>query len=203
MALALRVGGCRALTTFTLCHIAPSSTPPASHFSLPPLSSHTPTPCLFSPQLPQRFALSNSGLCRGRFQNLVTRASDGEAAAVSVEDPPTADPPTAKPEAEVSPVELLDFRVGRVLKAWKHPEADGLFVEEVDVGEEEGPRTIVSGLVGYVPLEEMQVGDASGAYGFSLLVWVFENLRLKMEKNSMRDKVSRLNERGQGELVLA
>ena len=31
-----------------------------------------------------------------------------------------------------------------------------LYVEEIDVGEEE-PRTIVSGLVKYVPLEDMQV----------------------------------------------
>lgn len=78
---------------------------------------------------------------------------------MSVADAPAA--PEAKPAApaaDVSPVELLDFRVGRVVKAWKHPEADGLYVEEVDVGEAEGPRTIVSGLVGYVPLEEMQVG---------------------------------------------
>ncbi|CAA6659717.1 unnamed protein product [Spirodela intermedia] len=40
---------------------------------------------------------------------------------------------------------LLDIRVGRVLRAWRHPEAESLFVEEVDVGEAE-PRTICSGL---------------------------------------------------------
>ncbi|GFH06080.1 predicted protein [Haematococcus lacustris] len=31
----------------------------------------------------------------------------------------------------------------------------GLYVEQIDVGEPE-PRTIVSGLVGFVPLEQMQ-----------------------------------------------
>lgn len=31
-----------------------------------------------------------------------------------------------------------------------------MYVEEIDLGEEEGPRTIVSGLVRWYPLEEMQ-----------------------------------------------
>eukprot|EP00850_Spirogloea_muscicola_P019929 SM000202S05900 [mRNA] locus=s202:255553:257448:- [translate_table: standard] len=53
-------------------------------------------------------------------------------------------------------VEGLDIRVGKVLKAWKHPEADSLYVEEVDVGEEDGPRTICSGLVNFVPEELLQ-----------------------------------------------
>jgi aminoacyl tRNA synthase complex-interacting multifunctional protein 1 len=58
-----------------------------------------------------------------------------------------------------SDLDLLDIRVGKILKAWKHPEADSLYVEEVDVGEAEGPRTICSGLVKYVPEEELQVGN--------------------------------------------
>lgn len=37
-----------------------------------------------------------------------------------------------------------------------------LYVEEVDVGEPE-PRTIVSGLVQYVPVEQMQVGQRGQA----------------------------------------
>lgn len=63
-------------------------------------------------------------------------------------------------ESEKDPVreaaEALDIRVGKVVKAWLHPEADSLYVEEVDVGEPE-PRTICSGLVNYVPLELLQV----------------------------------------------
>lgn len=50
----------------------------------------------------------------------------------------------------------LDIRVGRILKAWRHEEADSLYVEEVDVGESE-PRTICSGLVKYMPLHLLQV----------------------------------------------
>lgn len=37
----------------------------------------------------------------------------------------------------------------------KHPEADSLYVEKIDLGEEQ-PRTIVSGLVNYIPIEEMK-----------------------------------------------
>jgi tRNA-binding EMAP/Myf-like protein len=59
----------------------------------------------------------------------------------------------AAPAAAAPPVhELVDLRVGRVLKAYKHEEADKLYVEEVDVGEEE-PRQICSGLVPYMNAE--------------------------------------------------
>jgi tRNA-binding EMAP/Myf-like protein len=55
--------------------------------------------------------------------------------------------------AEPPPVhELVDVRVGKVLKCYKHEEADKLYVEEVDVGEEE-PRQICSGLVPYMNAE--------------------------------------------------
>ncbi|KAG6574842.1 Methionine--tRNA ligase, cytoplasmic, partial [Cucurbita argyrosperma subsp. sororia] len=49
----------------------------------------------------------------------------------------------------------LDIRVGLITKAQKHPDADSLYVEEIDVGEAQ-PRTVVSGLVNYIPLQEMQ-----------------------------------------------
>ncbi|XP_030046636.1 aminoacyl tRNA synthase complex-interacting multifunctional protein 1 isoform X2 [Microcaecilia unicolor] len=52
-------------------------------------------------------------------------------------------------------VSCLDLRVGCIVTAKKHPDADSLYVEEVDVGEAV-PRTVVSGLVKYVPLEQMQ-----------------------------------------------
>lgn len=53
-------------------------------------------------------------------------------------------------------LDLLDIRVGKILRAWKHPEADSLYVEEVDVGEAEGPRTICSGLVKFVSQEALE-----------------------------------------------
>lgn len=59
----------------------------------------------------------------------------------------------------------------------KHPDADSLYIEvsgritshiqafefiemwflqQIDLGEETGPRTVVSGLVNYIPIEEMR-----------------------------------------------
>jgi methionyl-tRNA synthetase len=58
-------------------------------------------------------------------------------------------------EADIT-VAKLDIRVGLIRKAEKHPDADSLYVEEIDVGEDT-PRTVVSGLVKFIPLEEMQV----------------------------------------------
>lgn len=50
---------------------------------------------------------------------------------------------------------MVDFKVGFIQKAIKHPNADSLYVSTIDCGEEE-PRTICSGLVKYIPLEDMQ-----------------------------------------------
>ena len=49
----------------------------------------------------------------------------------------------------------LDMRVGLITTAKKHPDADSLYIEEIDVGEEK-PRQVISGLVKFVPIEEMQ-----------------------------------------------
>eukprot|EP00736_Rhodelphis_marinus_P007948 Rmarinus@m.11487 len=52
---------------------------------------------------------------------------------------------------EISKVELI---VGQILSCRKHPDADSLYVEEIDVGEAT-PRTICSGLVKFVPQDKM------------------------------------------------
>ncbi|KXZ47587.1 hypothetical protein GPECTOR_34g746 [Gonium pectorale] len=61
--------------------------------------------------------------------------------------------------ADDGPVDVsrLDVRVGRIVKAWKHPDADSLYVEEVDVGEDK-PRQVVSGLVRFIPAADQLVG---------------------------------------------
>ncbi|KAA1470003.1 nucleic acid-binding protein [Dentipellis sp. KUC8613] len=51
---------------------------------------------------------------------------------------------------------MIDLRVGHIIDVEKHPDADGLYVEQIDFGEETGPRTVVSGLVHYIPIEQMQ-----------------------------------------------
>ncbi len=55
---------------------------------------------------------------------------------------------------DISP-SRLDIRVGRIVEVSRHPDADALYVEKVDLGETV-PRTIVSGLVRFVPEEEMR-----------------------------------------------
>jgi len=48
----------------------------------------------------------------------------------------------------------MDFRVGRIIEVADHPDADSLYVEQIEVGEAE-PRTIVSGLVKYCKKEDL------------------------------------------------
>lgn len=70
--------------------------------------------------------------------------------------------PKAKPKAAPEPeVELplfarLDIRIGRIKAVSRHPTADRLYIEQVDLGEAIGEKTIVSGLVEHVPAEMLQ-----------------------------------------------
>ncbi|KAL1543001.1 methionine--tRNA ligase [Salvia divinorum] len=85
-----------------------------------------------------------------------TKISDGKTAKKDkTKKSATAKPKVSAPaDTEIS-ISRLDIRVGLITKAQKHPDADSLYVEEIDVGEPQ-PRTVVSGLVKYIPLEEMQ-----------------------------------------------
>lgn len=66
--------------------------------------------------------------------------------------PPAEKAPLA---VEVIDVSRLDMRVGKIVEISRHPDADSLYLEKIDVGEA-APRTVVSGLVKFVPIEEMQ-----------------------------------------------
>ncbi|BDD55190.1 G4 quadruplex nucleic acid binding protein [Monascus purpureus] len=72
------------------------------------------------------------------------------------------------PAAPPSP-SIIDLRVGHILRAINHPNADSLYVSTIDCGDAPGSdntsldeatgktvRTVCSGLNGLVPLEEMQ-----------------------------------------------
>lgn len=73
----------------------------------------------------------------------------------------------ASPAAPLSPC-LIDLRVGHILKAVNHPDADSLYVSTIAMGDAAGAsedyteyegqvcRTVCSGLNGLIPLEEMQ-----------------------------------------------
>lgn len=57
-------------------------------------------------------------------------------------------------------IHKLDLRVGRIVKVEPHPQAEHLYVEQVDLGEKteenvEQTRTIVSGLVKYISIQDM------------------------------------------------
>lgn len=52
-------------------------------------------------------------------------------------------------------IRKLDLRIGKIIDINKHPDADSLYVEKIDCGEDT-PRTVVSGLVNHVPIDEMR-----------------------------------------------
>ncbi|XP_076585728.1 aminoacyl tRNA synthase complex-interacting multifunctional protein 1-like [Chaetodon auriga] len=57
-------------------------------------------------------------------------------------------------EAKVD-VSRLDLRVGRIIAAQQLPDADGVYVQQVDIGEAV-PRTVVSELAKHIPVDQMQ-----------------------------------------------
>jgi aminoacyl tRNA synthase complex-interacting multifunctional protein 1 len=69
------------------------------------------------------------------------------------EKAPAAD--KAPPAVEVIDVGRLDMRIGKIIDVQRHPDADSLYLEKIDCGEP-NPRTVVSGLVKFVPIEQMQ-----------------------------------------------
>merc|ERR1719516_836151 len=48
----------------------------------------------------------------------------------------------------------LNMKIGRIVEVSRHPDAEKLYVEKIDLGEP-SPRTIVSGLVDFVPEDKM------------------------------------------------
>lgn len=82
--------------------------------------------------------------------------AEAKKAAKAAKAKANADKAAAEKAAQQPPnPSMIDFKVGFIQKAVKHPNADSLYVSTIDVGEEE-PRTICSGLVNYIPLENMQ-----------------------------------------------
>lgn len=77
-------------------------------------------------------------------------------------------PKQPKPQPVAAPLSpcLIDLRVGHILKAVNHPDADSLYVSTIAMGDKPGDdtteyegqvcRTVCSGLNGLIPLAEMQ-----------------------------------------------
>ena len=64
--------------------------------------------------------------------------------------PPAKVKPGQKNEPEEVAPYRLDIRIGKIVEVSRHPDAEKLYVEKIDLGEP-SPRTIVSGLVDFVP----------------------------------------------------
>ncbi|WFD33096.1 G4 quadruplex nucleic acid binding protein [Malassezia sp. CBS 17886] len=63
----------------------------------------------------------------------------------------------APPPSDAAPApSMVDMRIGRIVEVGRHPDADALYLEKVDFGEPDGPRVILSGLVHFVPVEQMR-----------------------------------------------
>ncbi|WVF65330.1 methionine-tRNA ligase, beta subunit [Kwoniella sp. CBS 6097] len=69
------------------------------------------------------------------------------------EKPAKAQPAKEEPTGPMP--SMIDMRVGKVLDVKRHPDADSLYVESIDVGEEE-PRTVCSGLVKYMTEDQIR-----------------------------------------------
>merc|ERR1712235_46427 len=61
------------------------------------------------------------------------------------------------PPADDKPIDVsrLSMKVGKIIECVKHPDADALYLEKIECGEEK-PRQVISGLVKHIPIEEMQ-----------------------------------------------
>ena len=81
------------------------------------------------------------------------KAADGKKAEKPVKAMP---PKKSVPVEEVMEPYRIDLRVGKIVGVENHPDADSLYVEKIDFGEASGPRTIISGLVRHMTLEQMQ-----------------------------------------------
>jgi tyrosyl-tRNA synthetase len=77
----------------------------------------------------------------------------GEGKLIYDEAYPTTKVETRSVEGEAT-FSILDVRVGKIVSAEKHPQADSLFVEKIDLGEPE-PRTIISGLAEHYKVEDL------------------------------------------------
>ncbi|KAJ1785341.1 G4 quadruplex nucleic acid binding protein [Coemansia sp. RSA 2523] len=93
-------------------------------------------------------------------------AKDKKDASAAKDKKDAGEPKAAKKEKKPQPAakelvivpSMIDLRVGHIVDVEKHPDADSLYVEKIEVNEDE-PRTVVSGLVRFIPIEQMKNRD--------------------------------------------
>ncbi|KAJ9125531.1 hypothetical protein QFC22_000492 [Naganishia vaughanmartiniae] len=102
------------------------------------------TPAESTPEAPAGKAAGESERPQGQKKEKKVKEKKPEGAAKPAPPPATGPLPS-----------MIDLRVGKVLEVSRHPDADSLYVEKIDVGEDE-PRIVCSGLVAYMKPEEIQ-----------------------------------------------
>lgn len=112
----------------------------------------TSLPALYRPEGAAPAAADISDPAGGSSAKTAAAASDKTAPKEKKEkkEKEKAPPPPAADDGQ-SDVSKLDIRVGLIISAEQHPDAEKLYVEKVDLGEASGPRTVVSGLKDYMP----------------------------------------------------
>jgi aminoacyl tRNA synthase complex-interacting multifunctional protein 1 len=68
---------------------------------------------------------------------------------------PKAAPAAAPADSKPVDVSRLKMKIGKIIECVKHPDADALYLEKIECGEEQ-PRQVISGLVKHIPIGEMQ-----------------------------------------------
>ena len=58
------------------------------------------------------------------------------------------------PAVEASSMSKVNLVVGKVVDVAKHPDSEKLYVEKIDLGETDGPRTILSGLQEHISIAD-------------------------------------------------
>jgi aminoacyl tRNA synthase complex-interacting multifunctional protein 1 len=98
-------------------------------------------------------ALKEQGSFPTEQQQLSDSSSTGSATKQSMEVISKVSPPSQTSTVK-SDMSALDIRVGVITKAWEHDQADKLFCEEIDIGEDE-PRKIASGLRAHYSVSDL------------------------------------------------
>ena len=91
------------------------------------------------------------------WQQTLKGAEEREATTTATARPPPSNKKPSQPSGNqaLSDYEKLDIRIGEVKTVEKHPDADSLYVQTIDCGDEKGPRTVVSGLVKYLAPDQL------------------------------------------------
>jgi aminoacyl tRNA synthase complex-interacting multifunctional protein 1 len=97
-------------------------------------------------------------LMASKSSGIVANSVDDNIAAAAVAAAPAKDTTDSvkksTPVSDTIDISKLDIRVGVITKAWEHEEAEKLFCEEIDIGEE-SPRLIASGLRQYYNVDQL------------------------------------------------